>query len=117
MQTLFRYTAPPTQCGYLPAQRWSLEYEMVADLSAAEYQVRLDEGWRRFGAMMFRPRCPRCQACQSLRVDVARFRPNRSQRRAWTANHDTIDVRIGRPSVSREKLRLYDRFHDYQSES
>ena len=57
MKSLFRYTAPPHPCGYLPAESSSLEYEMVADLSAAEYQVRLDEGWRRFGGMMFRPQC------------------------------------------------------------
>ena len=117
MQSLFRYTAPPSQCGYLPTERWSLEYEMVADLSAREFQERLDEGWRRFGAMMFRPQCPQCKACQSLRVEVARFRPSRSQRRAWNANHESIDVRIGSPSVSREKLRLYDRFHAYQSDT
>jgi arginine-tRNA-protein transferase len=90
---------------------------MVADLSAAEYQVRLDEGWRRFGGMMFRPQCAQCKACQSLRVDVMKFRHNRSQRRALKMNLDDIDVRIGSPSVSREKLRLYDEFHAYQADT
>ena len=117
MESLFRYVAPPSQCGYLPSERWSLEYEMVANLSAQEYAERLEEGWRRFGAMMFRPQCPACQACQSLRVDTARFRPNRSQRRAWKANVDDIEVRIGPPTAAREKLRLYDRFHAFQTDS
>jgi len=117
MESLFRYTAPPSPCGYLPTERWSLEYEMVANLSAAEFEARLEQGWRRFGAMMFRPQCPNCKACQSLRVAVEHFKPNRSQRRAWQDNVDQIEVRVGPPSVSREKLRLYDRFHDYQTES
>jgi arginine-tRNA-protein transferase len=116
MQSLFRYTAPPSTCGYLPDQRWSLEYEMVADLSAAEFAERLEQGWRRFGPMMFRPGCPACQACRPLRVDVARFRPNRSQKRAWRLNHKDITVRIIPPVVSRGRLELYDRFHEFQAE-
>jgi len=116
MESLFRYTAPPSSCGYLPQERWSLEYEMVANISAAEYTQRLEQGWRRFGAMLFRPQCVTCQACQSLRVDVLRFRPNRSQRRAWSGNFETIEVRIGPPRVSRARLDLYDRFHDFQTD-
>src|SRR5437016_2134691 len=116
MQSLFRYTAPASPCGYLPDEYWSLEYEMVADLTAAEYTERLEHGWRRFGAMMFHPRCPACQACQSLRVDVAKFRPNRSQHRALKLNRGLIELRVGPPTVSLKKLRLYDRFHAFQTD-
>ena len=87
MESLFRYTASPSACGYLPDERWSLEYEMVVNISAEEYAMRLRQGWRRFGAMLFRPQCPSCQACQSLRVDVAKFQPNRSQRRTRGGSH------------------------------
>lgn len=114
MESLFRYTAPPSPCGYLPDQTWRLEYEMVASISAAEFTQKLEEGWRRFGPMLFRPRCPHCQACQPLRVDVAKFRPNRSQRRAWKENWASIDVHIGRPQVTRSRLDLYDKFHAFQ---
>jgi arginine-tRNA-protein transferase len=116
MESLFRYTAPPSPCGYLPRERWSLEYEMVANLSAAEFERRLERGWRRFGALMFHPKCPACQACQSLRVETARFQLNRSQRRAARLNQDDLEVRIGPPKVSRAKLDLYDRFHAFQSD-
>ena len=83
MESLFSYLAPPSPCNYLPEQRASLEYEMVQDLSGPDYMERMLAGWRRFGGMMFRPRCPVCSQCRALRVDVARFAPNRSQRRAW----------------------------------
>src|SRR5438067_4545101 len=99
MESLFRYVAPPSTCGYLPDQRWSLEYEMVTAISAWEYQYRMEQGWRRFGGTMFRPHCPGCQACQSLRVLVPRFRPDRSQRRARKANERDVELHIGLPSV------------------
>jgi arginine-tRNA-protein transferase len=116
MQSLFRFTAPVSTCGYLPAERWSLHYEMVADLSAAEYAALLARGWRRFGAMLFQPRCPTCRQCRSLRVLIDSFKPTRSQRRAWKANASDITLRIGRPVASRAKLDLYDRFHQFQTE-
>jgi arginyl-tRNA--protein-N-Asp/Glu arginylyltransferase len=116
MQTLFRYVSPPHACSYLPRQTAQLQNELVANLTAEEYQHLLLCGWRRFGGMLFRPQCPACQACQSIRVDVHRFRPNRSQRRTWALNWETIQPRIDRPTVTPAKLRLYDRFHAFQSE-
>jgi leucyl-tRNA---protein transferase len=116
MESLFRYTAPPSTCGYLPDRHWSLEYEMVVNISAAEYAERLEQGWRRFGGMLFRPQCPSCRACQTVRVDVANFQPNRSQRRAMKTNRDEIEVRVGPPTVSRARLNLYDRFHEFQTD-
>ena len=116
MESLLHYIAPPSPCGYLPDQLWSLEYEAVAGLTAAEYQARLLANWRRFGGMLFRPRCPRCNACRSLRVVVDRFRPNRSQRRCAKLNAQPLELRIGTPTVSADKLRLYDRYHAFQTE-
>ncbi len=116
METLFRFLAPPSQCGYLPEQTWRLEYEQVSRLSAAEYMERMLHGWRRFGGMMFRPRCPACHACRAIRISVDRFQPDRSQRRVRKANQDVVRLQIGVPSVTRAKLDLYDRYHAHQSE-
>jgi arginine-tRNA-protein transferase len=117
MESLFQYVAPPSSCGYLPDRDWSIEYEMVGQMTGAEYLARLKAGWRRFGGMLFRPRCPACQACQSLRVLVDQFRPNRSQKRSARINAGEVELVIGQPSVSREKLRLYDEYHAYQADS
>lgn len=117
MESLFHYVAAPSQCGYLPDRDWSLEYELVSGLTPALYQERLLAGWRRFGAMLFRPRCRGCDACQSLRVPVERFRPDRSQKRAARANDGRVQIRIGLPTVTRAKLTLYDRFHLHQAEA
>jgi arginyl-tRNA--protein-N-Asp/Glu arginylyltransferase len=114
MKSLFRYLSVPSRCSYLPGEVSRLEYERVARLGAEEYTALLLAGWRRFGRNLFRPRCPACTACRSLRVDVARFRPDRSQRRARKAAADLLRLEIGAPAVDPERLDLYDRYHDHQ---
>jgi arginine-tRNA-protein transferase len=75
------------------------------------------EGWRRFGHTIFRQNCSGPDACRSLRVDVARFRADRSQRRTRKANEGAVRLRIGAPAVTPEKLDLFDRFHGERSEA
>jgi arginine-tRNA-protein transferase len=116
METIFRFIAPPSRCGYLPDQLWRLEYEQVGELTPAEYMERLEHGWRRFGEMLFRPQCPACSECRSLRVVAERFRPDRSQKRNRKANEGVVELRIGKPSVTPAKLELFDRYHAFQSE-
>jgi arginine-tRNA-protein transferase len=116
MESLYRFHTPLSTCGYLPDRTWQLEYEIVATLSPAEYMDRLRAGWRRFGPALFHNDCPTCAMCRSLRVLVDRFRPDRSQRRCRKLNDADIRIQIGRPSVHRTKLRLYDRFHAFQSD-
>lgn len=115
MVPLYQLTTPPSACGYRPDQVWTLQYLFVAQASADEYQEFLKRGWRRFGRAFFHPVCKSCQRCLSLRVPVATFRPDRSQRRARKANAD-VEVIIGEPEVTAEKLRLYDRFHEFQAD-
>jgi arginine-tRNA-protein transferase len=93
-----------------------MRYEIAADVTPAVYMTRLAAGWRRFGPVMFRPECPSCRSCQSLRVPVPTFRPSASQRRVWRKNVDVVDVRVGTPSTSREKLNLLHRFHRHGHE-
>ena len=114
MKSLLTFTSPPERCEYLPAQTWQLQYELVGRLTQDEYAARLKSGWRRFGYMLFRPACPSCRRCQSLRVLIATFHPDRSQRRAWKANAGTVSIVIGPPSTSPEKEALRERFQRYQ---
>ena len=114
MIRLHTVTTPPRPCGYLPDRTAQMRYDFVAELSPAEYGGLMLAGWRRFGRALFRPTCPGCQACESIRIDVAAFRPNSSQKRAWKANEGAVELRVGVPGVSDEKLSLYDRFHAFQ---
>lgn len=92
-----------------PHERAGIPECGVAD--ADEYMALLKAGWRRFGHTVFRQTCSGPGACRSLRVEVARFRPDRSQRRACKANAGFVSVSIGKPTVTAEKIALFDRFH------
>ncbi len=104
-------------CEYLPDRIWQLRYELVPHLRPADYMQRLQQGWRRFGYAMFRPECPSCRMCQSLRVPVATFRPNPNQRRVWKRNQREVTVQVGAPSLSQDRLDLWARFHRHGHET
>ena len=117
MKPVVTLVTTPSSCEYLPDRIWQLRYELAPQLRPVEYMQRLQGGWRRFGYALFRPECPSCRMCQSLRVPVATFRPSPSQRRAWKRNHGEVTVRVGTPVLSRDRLDLWERFHRHGHET
>jgi leucyl-tRNA---protein transferase len=111
METIVRWTEPPRRCDYGRDHSCLCEYMQVSSLDPDEYMTYLLAGWRRFGHTVFRHNCSGPDACRSLRVDAARFRPDRSQRRTRKANDGVVGLRIGPPEVTPEKVALFDRFH------
>ena len=111
MSELSREIQGPTEpCVYLPERQAQMSFHYLESCSAETYQDLLERGWRRFGRGFFRPVCAGCQECRSLRVVVADFQPDRSMRRTLVRNQD-LQVLIGRPSLSRDHLDLYRRYH------
>ena len=100
----------PETCTYLPDRQATMENLLVARLSPAEYEQKMNEGWRKFGSVLFRPVCASCQECRPLRIPVAEFAPNRSQRRAVAKNAD-LTVRYAHPRVDAARLALYSCYH------
>jgi leucyl-tRNA---protein transferase len=117
MEFAVSFLTPVSPCEYLPEHIRRLRYELVPHLRPGDYMQRLQQGWRRFGYAMFRPECPSCRRCQSLRVPVATFRPSPSQRRAWKRNLRHVNVQVGVPSLSRDRLDLWARFHRHGHET
>ena len=107
---LLRGAAPPGACSYLPDETASLEYRYLLDIAPAEFEAMLWRGWRRQGACFFRPRCPRCVKCRSLRVDVAAFAPNKSQRRCLKKNED-VRLVVRKPRITKEHLAVFNAYH------
>ncbi len=107
---LFRFQMPPGDCSYLPDETASLEYRVLAHITGEAFQGMLERGWRRHGRNFFRPGCPSCRKCQSLRVDVNAFRPTKSQRRALNKNRD-VRLEVARPDVTDDHVRLYNDWH------
>ncbi|MGE3539778.1 MAG: arginyltransferase [Candidatus Tectimicrobiota bacterium] len=107
---LAHYTPPPYRCPYLPTETARLTYRLLLDATPAQHEGLLQRGWRRFGREWFRPRCPSCSACRSLRLPLARFTPSRSQRRTLQRNAH-IDVVVQPPTLTAAHLQLYDAYH------
>lgn len=105
-----RYTTTPYRCGYLPRETARLDYRLLLDATPAQHEALLKRGWRRFGREWFRPVCPSCHACRSLRLPLAQFTLSRSQRRTLQRNAH-IDVIVQAPTLTRAHLHLYDAYH------
>ncbi len=101
---------PPCSCAYLPEQISSLQVRILDQLEREQYDEWLRRGWRRHGIHFFRPGCPHCVRCQSLRVDPVAFRPSKSQRRVWRKNTD-VRVEIARPTVTSTHMQLFEAYH------
>lgn len=84
---LYRTVAHP--CGYF-GDRQSQNLVLVPESPqlAAVYASALAQGYRRAGDVVYRPDCGACQACVPYRLAVARFRPDRAQRRVQARNRD-----------------------------
>lgn len=72
------------------------------------YARLIQAGFRRSGEQIYRPHCPSCQACQSLRIPVSSFRPSKSQKRV-AAKNKTFSTRIS-TEIQSSYYSLYERY-------
>ncbi len=107
---LARFATSPYRCPYLPDATASLNYRILLHVSSPDYAEMLRRGWRRFGCEFFRPGCPSCSECRSLRLKLDDFTPSRSQRRALARNRE-IEVVVDAATVTPEHVRLYNAYH------
>lgn len=63
--------------------------------------------------MYFRPICSECRACESLKIDAENYTLSKSERRILRKNTHLTTV-IRHPTLTREHLSLFDRYHRYK---
>lgn len=111
-----RIVESPRPCSYLADRRASLDLRVLVDVTPHELDAMLERGWRRFGAVYFRPACTACDECVTLRIPTATFAPSKSQRRAMK-NAARLQRTVGTPIVDDERLDLYRRWHEAREDS
>lgn len=87
MDNLVFYKTQPTECPYLENR---LETKVLTNLNIKEaenlYAGLLLAGFRRSQTLAYKPMCQSCSSCQSIRIIVDDFKPNKTQKRNLKQN-------------------------------
>lgn len=99
----------PFPCSYLQNNEEQLVV-LVEEKQAttAQYETLIDLGFRRSGEQVYKPNCPNCTACHSIRLPVEQFKPSKSQKRVLSKNSD-LELRYS-DAPKEDYYHLYERY-------
>ena len=98
------------KCSYLDNKEQTTHYKIINNCDALTCEALIERGYRRFGKMYFRPICATCNECQSIKIDVENFGFSKSARRILKKGDD-LSVHIQKPSMTKEHIALFDKYH------
>ena len=92
----------PFECSYLPNRQEQLLVILDPSCySSNKFESLLGLGFRRSGNQIYRPHCPICSACSSVRVLANEFMPTKSQKRKLNKAKNRFEVKYSQ--VEREQ--------------
>ncbi len=108
---IIEFSTLQTRCVYLDGRLMKMQYKYIQNCPPSLNSTLVKHGWRRFGDYFSRPKCEECSECQSLRINVKKFTPSKSQRRIF--RQKGITFKICEPSVSEKHLKIYEKYHRF----
>lgn len=114
--TVLKECALHEPCSYIPGNTQTIHYKIIQECDRKQCESLILHGWRRFGTMLFRPICQECRKCESLKIDVSRHTPSKSERRILRKNA-RLQTIIQHPTLTREHLELFDKYHRYKHQT
>ena len=113
---IVEFSTLDTSCSYLANHQMRMEYKYIEDASMQLNQDLVQRGWRRFGNYYSRPpQCANCKDCLNLRIDAKNYNFSRSARRVFQ-KAEGIRYVIQTPTMSKEHLALYDKYHQHMEQ-
>ncbi|MEM9670465.1 MAG: arginyltransferase [Pseudomonadota bacterium] len=110
------YMTAPAPCPYLDGMR---ERKAFTNLSVpdadAVHSLLSESGFRRSQGIAYRPACPRCNACKSVRVPVRDFTFTKRWRRTLRKNSNIVATPV-KAVATRQQYRLLKRYLETRHE-
>jgi len=98
-----------SDCPYLEGQVARMQLRRPVGMTPAEFDDRMAAGDRRMGRYLYRTQCPKCQACEPIRVPVAEFEGVRTHKRTPRQGDELLTTRVGPPECDEVRVALYNR--------
>ncbi|WP_299030825.1 arginyltransferase [uncultured Sulfitobacter sp.] len=106
------YVTAPQPCPYLDGRMERKLFTALQGDNAEKLNNSLSaQGFRRSQNVLYRPSCADCSSCLSARIDVAKFKPSKSQRRTVRRNNG-LRRRATSPWATEAQYDLFRRYLD-----
>lgn len=101
------YASTPEPCGYLSGRKSISAFaNPYMDMDLETYNELIQFGFRRSGGYLYRPHCPNCNECISIRIPVDKYEFSRNDRRTLRNNKD-LTVNLIEGKYLEEHFELY----------